>query len=193
MHVVAVNGSPRTSGNTAVLCNAFLDGAKETGAEATLLQLGTMEIKPCDACKACKDRKPCVIEDDMRRFYEIAAETDLLLLASPVYLDHITANLMAFIQRLYCYLGMGLESYWPNRNCRAVVGITYGAGRADMYDYINDWMAGRMKGYWSIPTEAKFVIPSCVHTRPISPSHPEAVRAKEVGHRIAGRPHGQVT
>ena len=76
MHVVAVNGSPRGSGNTAVLCNAFLDGAKEAAAQTTLLQLGTMQIAPCNACKACKDQKPCTIKDDMEQFYTIAAQTD---------------------------------------------------------------------------------------------------------------------
>lgn len=185
MKVLGVNGSGRGGGNTAVLVKGILDGAKEVGAETVFMELADMKIAGCRACKSCKSTQRCVVEDDMERFYGIAPGVDVLVLASPIYLDHITAQLMAFIHRLYCYLGMGLENYYPNKDARAVLGITYGAGGSNMYDYVLDWMEARMKGYFDIPTLAKFKIPSTVHTRIIDVQHPEVQRAYALGKSLS--------
>jgi multimeric flavodoxin WrbA len=181
MKVLGVNGSGRKGGNTAVLVGAILQGAREAGCETTLFELADWHIRGCSACKGCKQTQRCAIDDDMRRFYKIAPETDVLVLASPIYLDHITAQLLAFIHRTYCYLGVGLENYYPNPAARAVLGITYGAGGATTYDYVLDWMAGRLKGYFGIPTLARFKIPATTHEPIITADHPEAVRARRIG------------
>ena len=184
MKVLGINGSGRKDGNTAVLVNAILEGANEAGAETEFLQLADWKIAGCNACKACKDDQRCVITDDMEKFYAIAPETDVLVLGSPIYLDHITAQLMAFIQRTYCYLGLSLENYWPRKGVRAVSAITYGAGNPKGYDYVLDWMEGRMKGYFDIPTIARFKIHSTVHDQVIKPGHPEVERARTFGRSL---------
>jgi multimeric flavodoxin WrbA len=187
MRVVGVDGSGRTGGNTGVLVRAFLDGAEDAGAETSLLELGDWTLRGCSACKACKSdpKKVCVIEDDMQRFYELAPETDTLLLASPVYLDHITAQLMAFIQRTYCYLSPALDNYWPHEGTRFAAGITYGAGDPHMYDGVLDWMEGRMKYYFDIPTVAKLKVPGCSHDRILDAAHPQARAARDLGRSMA--------
>ena len=185
MRVLGVNGSGRRGGNTAVLVDAFLAGAREAGADTQMFELADWEIRGCTACKRCKETHRCVIGDDMQQFYDVAPETDMLVLASPVYLDHITAQLMAFIQRTYCYLGADLTNYYPRRTARAVLGITYGAGGAETYRYVLDWMAARLKGYYGIETAATFAIHSTRHEPVISPDHPEAARVREVGRKLA--------
>lgn len=185
MKVVGVNGSGRIDGNTAVLVNAVLRGAAEAGADTELLQLGEMEVAGCDACKACKQNQTCVIRDDMYRFYDIAADTDVLVLASPIYLDHITAQMKAFVDRLYCYLGPALENNYPNKDARAVVGITYGAGGEQTYDYVTDWMKARLKGYFDLPTEAVFAVHSTAHEPLITKEHPVVQQAYEFGKTLA--------
>ena len=181
MNVLGINGSGRRGGNTAVLVRALLDGAGESGCETHLLELADWHLRGCTACKACKGTRRCAIDDDMRRFYDVAGATDVLVLASPIYLDHITAQMMAFIQRTYCYLGAGLENHYPNRSARAVVGITYGAGDPDRYNYVLDWMVARLKGYFGIETLAAFKVPAASHEPIIAPDHPEAARARELG------------
>lgn len=181
MNVLGVNGSGRGGGNTAVLVNAILKGAADGGWKTSLLELGAMTIGGCTACKGCKDTQCCVQDDDMQRFYDVAADTDVLVLASPVYLDHITAQLMAFIQRTYCYLGRALENYYPNKQTRIVLGITYGAGNPEAYDYVLDWMAARMKGYFGLETVGAFKIPHTTHEPILTGSHPEIWRAHEFG------------
>ena len=183
MKVLGVDGSGRMNGNTAALVRAFLEGAEEAGAETAFFGLGDWTVRGCAACKACKadPAKVCVVQDDMQRFYEIAPETDVLFLASPIYLDHITAQLMAFIQRTYCYLSPALDNYWPRPGVRFVAGITYGAGDPNMYNYVLDWMEARMKFYFAIPTIGKLKVPSTSHASIIGEDHPEVRRALELG------------
>ena len=184
MKVLGVDGSGRGGGNTAVLVRAVLDGAAAGGAETELFDLSGWDISGCTDCKGCKQSHRCVVQDDMQRFYDVAPEADVLVLGSPIYLDHVTAQMMAFIQRTYCYIGLALENYWPREGVRAALGITYGAGNPHGYDYVLDWMAGRMKGYFAIPTVARFAIPSTAHEPIITDDHPEVARAREFGRAL---------
>lgn len=184
MKVIGINGSGRAGGNTAVLVGAILEGAREAGADTEFIELAGWKIAGCKACKACKDDHRCVVQDDMQHFYDLAPETDVLILASPVYLDHITAQLMTFIQRTYCYIGRSIENYWPRRNVRAAVGITYGAAGPTQYDYVNDWMEERLKYYFEIPTVGKLKLCSTSHDSIINTSHPDIRRAFEFGRSL---------
>ncbi|MFW6158738.1 MAG: flavodoxin family protein [Planctomycetota bacterium] len=187
MKFVGVDGSGRTGGNTGTLVRGFLGGAQEAGADTTLIELGDWSIRGCTACKSCKSdpRKVCIIQDDMQQFYRLAPETDVLFLGSPIYLDHITAQLMTFIQRTYCYLSPSLENYWPHQGTRFVAGITYGVGDSEAYNYVLDWMEARMKYYFDIPAAARLRAPACSHTSIIGADHPEVARARELGREMA--------
>ncbi len=185
MFVLAVNGSPRPAGNTNALVEAVLGGARQGGARTEKLQLGQLAIAGCRACQQCKRSHRCVIDDGMQRFYDLAPAADVLLLASPIYLDHITAQLMAFIQRMYCYIGPGMENYYPRPGVRAAVGITFGLGRRAAYDYVLDWLADRLDGYWQIPTLDKFRIAGTVYDPPAGDRHPEIKRAVAFGRSLA--------
>ena len=186
MKVLGVNGSGRSGGNTAVLVRGFLEGAREAGCPTQMFELADWQVRGCAACKGCKQTQRCVVEDDMKRFYEIAPEMDVLFLASPIYLDHITAQLMAFIQRTYCYLGISLENYYPRKTARAALGITYGAGGPEAYQYVLDWMAARLRGYFGIRTVATFTIPATTHEPIITADHPEVRRARDFAAGLGG-------
>jgi multimeric flavodoxin WrbA len=181
MKVVAVNGSGRTDGNTAVLANAVLRGAAENEAETMLLQLGEMDLAGCNACEACKKTRKCVINDDMGRFYDIAPESDVLVLASPIYLDHVTAQMKAFLDRLYCYIGPEMEKLYPNPGARAVIGITYGAGGRHVYDSVLDWIAERLRAYWGIDVVGSFAVNRASAERLIDADHPAVRAAYDLG------------
>jgi len=185
MKVVGINGSGRPGGNTAILVQAILDGAGESGAETAFFELAGRTIPGCRACNACRTGEMthrCVVKDEMQRFHDLAAETDVWVFASPIYLDHITGPLMSFIQRLYCYIDPELKDpCWPRKDVRAVLGITYGAVNPNQYDYVLDWMERRMKGYFKIPTVGRFKVHKTSHTNNIERTHPEVQRALAFG------------
>ena len=53
MQVLVINGSPRTKGNSDLLCDEFIRGAKESGNQVEKISLREKEVYPCRACYAC--------------------------------------------------------------------------------------------------------------------------------------------
>ncbi len=101
MKILAILGSPRAGGNTDILAERVLSGARDAGWETDSATLRSMKIRPCTACDSCwYAQKPCVIHDDMPGVYDRMAAADVLLFATPVYWYAPTAIMKAFIDRL---------------------------------------------------------------------------------------------
>lgn len=100
--VVILMGSPRKNGNTALLCKAFADGAREHN-EVEIINVTDFEVSPCKGCNACAklDGLTCVQRDGMQRLYPILASADVIAVASPVYFYGISSQLKALIDRLH--------------------------------------------------------------------------------------------
>ena len=100
LKLLALNGSARKDGNTAILLNTVLDVARAAGVETELIQFGGTIIEPCKACWACGGKKNCVHQNDS--FHDVFAKVvaaDGLLLGSPVYSANVSANMQAFLKR----------------------------------------------------------------------------------------------
>lgn len=101
MEFTAFLGSPRKGGNTDILAECLLAGAKDAGHETEAISLRSLSIRPCIGCESCwLNGKPCVLEDDMQTLYETIAVSDVLIFATPVYWYAPTAIMKAFIDRL---------------------------------------------------------------------------------------------
>ena len=48
--VLILSGSPRRGGNSDLLCDEFLRGARESGHEVEKIFLRDKQIDPCNAC-----------------------------------------------------------------------------------------------------------------------------------------------
>lgn len=105
MQVLAINGSARgTKGVTHRLLDAFLAGLSEGGAATDVVQAVGLGAAPCRACLTCMHRTPgrCAQDDGMQSLYPELQKADLLVLASPVYTDGMSAQLKAVIDRCIC-------------------------------------------------------------------------------------------
>ena len=104
--VVAFVGSPRKGGNTDVLVQAMLNGAKQAGADTSVFYLHDYEIQDCRACESCKkpDATGCVIQDDMQQFYDPILEADAIVFGSPMYMGYMTGRAKTFLDRWYALL-----------------------------------------------------------------------------------------
>ena len=102
MKITVLMGSPRNK-NTFALAEAFSEGAKEAGHDVEIINVGKMKIAGCLACEYCHTRGggKCIQEDDMQKIYPALAETDMFVLASPIYYFTMTAQIQAAIQRIY--------------------------------------------------------------------------------------------
>jgi multimeric flavodoxin WrbA len=105
MKVIAINGSPRKSWNTAKLLQKAVEGAKSVGAQTEIIHLYELNFKGCISCFACKRKNPknaghCAIRDDLTNVLEKVLESDVLLLGSPIYFGNVTAAIRALLERL---------------------------------------------------------------------------------------------
>jgi len=104
-------GSPRREGNSSLLARQVEAGAKEGGAEVESFFLHEMDIRPCDACDACRDKTEtdCILDDDMKDIFPKLRQADGIVIASPVYWFTVSAQTKLFMDRWYA-LG-GPEGY----------------------------------------------------------------------------------
>ena len=101
-NILILQGSVRKDGNTAMLANAFADGAR-THYNVEIISVGEMNIHPCIGCNSCfgRDDHSCCQNDDMKLVYQKMQTADVLVLASPVYFYGISAQLKAVIDRFH--------------------------------------------------------------------------------------------
>ena len=99
MKIIGIVGSPRNNGNTEILTRIALEAAEEEGAETELITLAGKEIKPCDACRVCKQTGKCHINDDLPPILEKMLGADGIILTTPVYYGSATPHIKALIDR----------------------------------------------------------------------------------------------
>lgn len=97
--MLVINGSPRKGGNTETVLNAFVEGAKEAGAEVTVIRLVEIDHKNCKGCNSCHKNGVCVIRDALTPVFDQMLQSDILVLASPIYSMSVTAEMKSFIDR----------------------------------------------------------------------------------------------
>jgi multimeric flavodoxin WrbA len=103
MKITVFNGSPRGErGNTHVMVKAFLEGAEKVGAEVGNFFLVKYKINHCLGCFSCWEKTPgkCVIKDDMEMLIEKFISSNVVVIATPVYVDNITGITKNFMDRL---------------------------------------------------------------------------------------------
>lgn len=99
MNILLLNGSPRTQGNTAALLDAVLQGINSSGRTGELLSLAHLKINPCIGCGNCEQTGECIFDDDMQSLYRTIAESQRIVIGSPIYFYSVTAQAKAFIDR----------------------------------------------------------------------------------------------
>lgn len=101
--VVILNGSPRKNGNTSALVKAFTEGAESAGHTVTEFFLDGMDLHGCKGCFGGHSGRecPCVQRDGMAEIYPAVRESDVVVLASPLYYWTISGQLKTALDRLF--------------------------------------------------------------------------------------------
>jgi multimeric flavodoxin WrbA len=107
MKVLGIWGSPRVGGNTEVLLDALLRGARDGGGEVEKVELRKLKISPCLEIYKCLETGECPIKDDMRELYPKLLAADAVILASPIFFYGVTAQAKAMIDRT--------QAFWARR------------------------------------------------------------------------------
>jgi multimeric flavodoxin WrbA len=105
MKILAVNGSPRKSWNTATMLKKALKGAASQGAETELIHLYDLKFTGCTSCFACKTRGGksygrCAVKDGLAPVLKKVEAADALILGSPIYFGDVSGEMRSFLERL---------------------------------------------------------------------------------------------
>ena len=103
-NVLVISSSPRREGNTDLLCDEFVRGAKEAGARVEKIFLGDYDIKFFqEADEQHVGDSADVARDDAPMIVRKMLEADIIVLASPVYFMNINGQLKTLIDRTYSH------------------------------------------------------------------------------------------
>jgi multimeric flavodoxin WrbA len=89
-------------GNTALILSPFLEGMREAGAEVELLYIKKLKINPCQGEFNCWLKTPgkCFQKDDMQMLHPKLQEADILVFATPVYVDAVSGPMKNLMDRM---------------------------------------------------------------------------------------------
>lgn len=138
MKVLAINGSPRKSGNTSIMLGWALEELAREGIEVELEKIGGVGVPGCKACGVCgvnKDRRCIQADDPVNGLIAKMAEADGIILGSPVYFADLTPELKALIDR--CGFVSMFNGGFLRRKVGAAVVVARRAGHVHAYDSIN--------------------------------------------------------
>ena len=99
MKIVAINGSPRKNGNTALVLEAAGKEIQAAGVDFQVFQPGA-KVRPCMACYHCLNTGSlrCVQDGDgVNEIIAACIEADGILLASPVYHGGIAGGMKCVV------------------------------------------------------------------------------------------------
>lgn len=109
VQIIALYGSPRRNGNSAVLLAQAVAGARQEGAHVEEVFLRSYEISPCLEIYQCIKTGKCAIRDD---FPEILAKLEAsagIMLASPIFFYTVSAHTKIFMDRCQ---SLWVRKYW---------------------------------------------------------------------------------
>lgn len=69
--VLIVSSSPRKNGNSDILANKFLEGAKVAGNNVKIIDVRSMNLKFCTGCLYCQSHDKCVLNDGIMSYIQI--------------------------------------------------------------------------------------------------------------------------
>ncbi|MFB0523592.1 MAG: flavodoxin family protein [Candidatus Bathyarchaeia archaeon] len=177
MKFLGIVSSPRRRGNTALLVEEVLFGAKNRGAEVEIFYVGDLNINPWTEDD---------IEDDMKLIYravEGLRENDIIVFGAPVYHDHVSAQAKIVTDRFAFYED---EKSFP-KGVKAVMVLTYEWDNPEGYDHVLDWLKQTFKRYYQVETVAALKAWNTTK-KPVN-QRPDLLRkAKDLGENLAENP-----
>lgn len=138
MKAIAINGSPRTGGNTELLLKTVLEPLAQAGWDTELVQIGGKNIHGCRACFKCwetQDRRCVFGKDAFNAVLEKVLGADALILGSPTYFADVSAEMKAFMDRAG-FVSMANGCLLAGKIGAAVVAVRRG-GATHVFDTMN--------------------------------------------------------
>ena len=156
MKVVAINGSARKDGNTAIMIRHVFKELENEGIQTELVQLAGRKVQGCIACYKCfsaKNKRCAVTDDIVNECIGKMEQAEGIILGSPTYFADCTAQIKALMERAGFVSKANGEMF--KRKIGAAVVSVRRSGAIHAFDTLNHFFTiGQMitvgSSYWNI-------------------------------------------
>ncbi len=147
LQVVAINGSPHMgAGNASIMTQMMVPALADQGMVLEEVFLAEKRIEYCVGCGVCIEKGQCWRQDDHADILEKLFRADGVILASPVYFGHVTAQMKAFVDRSLAFGHKPRGSWKPG----LAISVSAGMGETKTAEYLANLL--RVYGAYSVGT-----------------------------------------
>lgn len=108
--IVVITGSPRKTGNSFAMTDAFIKAAEAKNHTVTRFDAAMKNVGGCHACETCyKTGKACSFDDDFNTIAPAILEADAVVFATPVYWYSIPAQSKGVIDKMFSFCVAGKD------------------------------------------------------------------------------------
>jgi multimeric flavodoxin WrbA/putative sterol carrier protein len=133
LRVVSINGSPHASvGNTSIMTQMMASVLADEGIDLEEIFLADKHIEYCVGCAVCLEKGKCWRRDDHAGIIEKVLSADGVILASPTYFRHVTAQMKTFLDRSLAYGHKPRTTWKPG----LAISVSAGMAETDTADYL---------------------------------------------------------
>ncbi len=155
MKVLAINGSPKSNGNTATAMGEMKKVFEAKNIEMEIITIGNQEIRGCIGCGRCvKDGngKCEAFNDVVNEVLVKLKDADAILIGSPVYYSGINGTMKSFLDRLF-YAGNS-QGLFKHKVGAAIVSVRRTGGSETFFDLLKYLTYAEMiiptSTYWNV-------------------------------------------
>lgn len=100
-NVLILSSSPRKGGNSDLLCDQFMNGAKSAGHQVEKVFLNDLNINFLQTNDNYKDRTLATQEDDAPAVVDKMIRADIIVMATPIYYYNMSGLMKTMIDRVF--------------------------------------------------------------------------------------------
>jgi multimeric flavodoxin WrbA len=141
MNVLAINGSPRAEGNTALALDRVCASLQAAGITTERVQVGHLPLRGCTACGGCgrnRDRRCTLPDDGLNEVVARMADADGMVIGSPVYFAGIAGTMKCFLDRAFYVNGSNGGLF--RHKVGAAVAALRRSGAVTTFDQLNHYL-----------------------------------------------------
>ncbi len=101
MKVLLINGSAHLNGCTHRALKEVEKSLNANGIETEIINVANKDVRGCIGCYYCREHKKCVFDDLVNEIAPKFAESDGIVVGTPVYYAGANGQLLAFLDRLF--------------------------------------------------------------------------------------------
>lgn len=110
MKIVVINGSPRKNGATAKILKKMQEKLeRKPNVSISYYHLEEYSLLDCSGCLSCYSKGTCHLKDDLESINSEVANSDALIIGSPVYVSNVPGTLKKYIDRGHFVLEQSLR------------------------------------------------------------------------------------